>query len=42
MKQTANLQEWKVYDGTTATTVASISSTGSLSFIDGGTASSTY
>lgn len=42
MRQSTNLQEWKVYDGTTTTTVASIDSTGHLSFIDGGTASSTY
>jgi hypothetical protein len=42
MRQTTNLQEWKTYDGTTATTVASIDASGHLSFIDGGNAASTY
>jgi hypothetical protein len=46
MLQITNLQEWKTYDGATATVVASVSSAGNfvgtVSAIDGGSASSTY
>jgi hypothetical protein len=52
MQQSTNLQEWKKYDGTTATVVASVSGTGNITTtakfvgtvatIDGGNASSTY
>ena len=46
MLQTTNLQEWKTYDGSTATVASRVSGdgvfVGPVAYIDGGNASSTY